>query len=185
MILARAFWLALPVVVAGILHMIVVRRRLLAALAVPIDLGRTLRGAPIFGPNKTWRGVLFMTLAPAVLGALQGFFYGAWAEREGVAPCPLDAAGYALLNLVLGLGYALGELPNSFAKRRLGIEPGKTSSRFFFVLDQADSVIAALLLGKLFFPIEWSVVLVGILALTALHLFLNAALYLARVRRNL
>lgn len=199
-VLARAFWLSLPVVIAGVLHMIVVRRNLLAALARPIDAGKTLGEKPIFGPNKTWRGLGFMTLAPAALGAFQGAAWGPWAERAGCAPFDLallgmslgaadgpiaQAAGYLVFNLVLGLGYALGELPNSFVKRRAGIEPGKTSSRVFFVVDQADSVVAALLLGKAFFPLEWRVVATGILALTLLHLALNAGLYLARVRRNL
>ena len=58
------------------------------------------------------------------------------------------ATGYAVVNAVLGLGYVLGELPNSFAKRRVKIQPGKTIGgvlgALFFVLDQADSVIAAI-----------------------------------------
>ncbi len=190
-LLARVFWLAAPVVLAGIVHMVVVKRNLLARLAVPLDGGRTLGGKPVFGPNKTWRGVVFMTLAPALLGALQGAAWGRWALGAGVAPFEQGAdvlalvASYACLNLALGFGYALGELPNSFIKRRVGIEAGKTSSAFFFVLDQADSVIAALLMGKAFFPIEWSVILLGMLALTLVHLALNAWLYLAKVRRNL
>jgi CDP-diglyceride synthetase len=190
-LLAQAFWLAAPVVIAGILHMIVVRRDFFAALKKPLDFGKKFRGEPIFGPNKTWRGLVFMTLAPAVLGAFQGYFYGFWAERERVAPFTIvpDAnhylQSYMLLNAVLGLGYALGELPNSFIKRRVGISPGKTISKFFFVLDQADSVIAALLLGWAFFPLDGRVVAVGIVALTLLHLALNAGLYFAKVRRNL
>jgi hypothetical protein len=199
-LLARIFWLAGPVVVAGLLHMIVVRRKVLAWLAVPIDGGKTLGGKPIFGPNKTWRGFVWMIGASAVMGAFQGYFYGEWAERANVAPCDLalvgldfhvaegplqQMVGYLLLNVALGAGYALGELPNSFVKRRANVEPGKTTSPFFFVLDQADSVVAALLLGKAFFPLEWSLVLWGMLALTLLHLAINAWLYLARVRKNL
>lgn len=200
LLLGKVFWLAAPVVIAGIVHMIVVRRDLFAALRVPLDGGRTLGGRPIFGPNKTWRGLVFMTLASMLLGAFQGLAWGAWAERAGVAPCDLarvpvglhvpegplaQAVGYAIFNFVLGLGYALGELPNSFVKRRIGIEPGKTSSKVFFVVDQADSVVAALGLGAIFFPLEGTVVVVGMLALTGVHLALNAGLWLARIRRNL
>jgi CDP-diglyceride synthetase len=188
LLLAKAFWLAAPVILAGVLHMIVVRRDLLAALKRPLDGGRTFRGEPIFGPNKTWRGVVFMTFAPALLGALQGLAWGEWARREGVEPCALPEPlvfGYADFNLVLGFGYALGELPNSFVKRRVGIEAGKTSSKIFFVIDQADSVVAALGLGALFFRLEWRLVLTGIVALTGVHLALNAGLYFAKVRRNL
>ena len=199
-LLARIFWLAGPVVVTGLLHMIVVRRKALAWLAVPIDGGKTLGGKPIFGPNKTWRGFVWMIGASAVAGGFQGYFYGEWAERVNVAPCDLalvglslhvaegplqQLVGYMLLNVALGAGYALGELPNSFVKRRWGVEPGKTTSPFFFFLDQADSVVAALLLAKAFFPLEWTLVLVGIVVLTLVHLALNAWLYLARVRKNL
>lgn len=200
-LVARAFWLAAPVVIAGILHMIVVRRDLFAALKRPLDGGRTFRGQPIFGPNKTWRGLAFMTLASPLLGAVQGLAWGEWAERAGLAPCDLAlfaigrhlttsvpvalAIGYAVTNLLLGLGYALGELPNSFVKRRVGIEPGKTSSRVFFVVDQADSVVAAFLVAKVRVPLDWDLIVVGIVVLTLLHLILNGALYLAKVRRNL
>ena len=188
LLVARAFWLSAPVVIAGLLHMIVVRRNLLAALKRPLDGGRTFRGQPIFGPNKTWRGVVFMTVGSALLGGFQGLSWGAWAEREGVQPCALPdphALGYALLGLALGFGYALGELPNSFVKRRAGIEAGKTSSKIFFVIDQADSVVAALLIGKLFFPLEWGLVVAGMVLLTLVHLAINAWLYFGKVRKNL
>ncbi len=188
LLIARVFWLAAPVILAGVLHMVVVRRDLLAALKKPLDGGKTFRGEPILGPNKTWRGVFFMTFATALLGALQGAAWGAFAARNEIDPCPLPAPpalGYGLFNLAIGFGYALGELPNSFVKRRAGVEAGKTTSALFFFVDQADSVVAALLLAKVFFPLEWTLVLWGIAVLTLVHLALNAGLYLGKVRRNL
>lgn len=204
LLVAQVFWLSLAVAVTGILHMFVVKADLLPALKVPIDGGRTLGGAPIFGPNKTWRGVFFMISGSAFVGAVQGGLGGAWAAGAGIevidfaglgrrlgAPADslLYAFGYAGVNAVLGLGYALGELPNSFLKRRLGIGAGNTSSglvgAFFFVFDQADSVVFALALGAAVFGYGAGVVLVGSICLTLLHLAINGSLYLLKVRRNL
>lgn len=200
--LAQAWWISAPVIVAGVAHMLVVRRGWFAGLARPLDGGRTLGGRPLLGPNKTWRGLLFMALAPLVLGGLQGAAWGPAAAAAGLEPIDLaglgarlgapgraaPCAGYALLGLVLGVGYGLGELPNSFLKRRLAIEPGKARAGLvgglFVLLDQADSVLAALSLALLL-GLPWAVFLAGVVSLTGLHLLLNAALYAARLRRNL
>jgi hypothetical protein len=195
-LIRQAFWLSLPVAVTGILHMVVVKAKLLEALKVPLDGGRTLGGERIFGDNKTWRGVVVMIAGSVAVGAIQGLLGGRWAEASGVECLPFarlgggsHLAGYALVNLVHGIGYVVGELPNSFAKRRLSITPGKTGAglagAFFFLLDQADSVVAALVVGQLVFGFGWKLVLVGALCLTGLHLFINASLYFTKVRRNL
>jgi CDP-diglyceride synthetase len=51
--------------------------------------------------------------------------------------------------LLLGIGYFIGELPNSFFKRQLGIAPGAIASgasgAVFWVTDQLDSVAGVLL----------------------------------------
>ena len=203
-LIGQAFWLSVAVALTGILHMVVVKKRWFAALATPIDGGRTIGGLPIFGENKTWRGVFVMIVGSALLGAVQGVLGGSWAERAGAACMdfggvglrvglprgPLAfAAGYALVNAVNGLGYALGELPNSFAKRRLAITPGRMGAgllgALFFLLDQADSVLAALGLGALVFGYGWKIFLVGSVCLTLLHLAINASLYAGKVRKNL
>jgi hypothetical protein len=191
-LIGQCFWLAGPVALTGILHMVAVKRNLWDRLAVPLDGGRTIGGRPIFGPNKTWRGVVFIVSCAAVLGALQGFLFGDWAARTGVSPIefqPPFALEYGLANALLGLGYVLGELPNSFLKRRLAIAPGATSRGLtgflFFLVDQADSVVVALALGALVFRYGWKIFLVGSVCLSLLHLAINGSLYLARVRKNL
>jgi hypothetical protein len=198
-LIVQALWLALAVTVSGVLHMVVVKKDLFSALRVPIDGGRTVGGERLFGDNKTWRGVVFMVAATALLGAVQGLAGGTWATSAGIAPMDFgawglasgalaQATGYALVNAVLGLGYVVGELPNSFAKRRLNITPGKTdgglTGKLFLVIDQADSVIAALVIGALLFGWSLAFVLVGIGTLTLLHLAFNFVLYVVKVRKN-
>jgi hypothetical protein len=203
-LVAQVYWLAASVALTGILHMVAVKKDLWPGLKIPLDGGRTLGGRPIFGANKTWRGVLFMVLVAGVIGALQGLVGGAWAERSGYACIDFGAvgalvgaprgtaalvAGYALVNLVLGLGYILGELPNSFIKRRIDIAPGKGGAgwvgKLFFVVDQLDSALAALFLGALFFPLGWRIVVVGALCFALLHFAVTGLLFLARIKREL
>ena len=92
----------------------------------PIDGGATFRGRRVFGDNKTWRGV-------ACAGRLRR--RGRRAEiphRRPVGSLAVIDYGEAnpfTLGAAMGLGAMLGELPNSFVKRRLDIAPGGGASR--------------------------------------------------------
>src|SRR5438445_5057346 len=101
-------WMALPV-----------SRR----FAIPLDGGRTFRGQRLFGANKTLRGFVIMVPATGVSFALLADVAGRL--PSGLAgPWPVPSADYALLGMWAGLGFMLGELPNSFVKRQLGVAPG-------------------------------------------------------------
>lgn len=190
-------WLALPVIISGVFHMVVVKRGWLAGLATPLDGGRCWRGRRIFGDNKTWRGVLVMIGAGALGGAAQGALGGtplasvsALGDVWLLDETPLGyALQYGAAHALFGFGYALGELPNSLLKRQIDIAPGKAGAgllgAFFLLLDQADSVAACLLVGWLAFPLGGALVLLSITSMTALHLALNAALHRGGVRKNL
>src|SRR6185503_14476632 len=130
--LVTALILAVPPLVAGLLHMAVVRLDLLPALKRPIH-------ARALGPNKTWRGMVVMPLAASVGVYLARSFERAAGDRMLVSLYDRSAL---LLGVALGLAYALFELPNSYFKRRLGIPPGKLPERrrwLFGLLDQTDS----------------------------------------------
>lgn len=202
----KVLWLALPVVVSASAHMVVVKKGLFSRLAIPIDGGRSLGEARVFGDNKTWRGFVFVPLASALAGSIQGALGGSFAEQAGLqcvdaraifgveplfgAPDFLRlAAGYAVVGFVLGLGYVLGELPNSFAKRRLGVHPGERApglyGPLFFIVDRTDSVLAAFALGALVFSYSISVVAAGVFCLSFVHLAVSAALYKARIKKSI
>lgn len=124
-----------PVVFGGVLHMLVVTRDYLPRLKVPIY-------TPWFGKNKTWRGVIAVTFLttigallvyPIELSTLSLFSVSL---LHGVPIIVLGVAG--------GLGYVVGELPNSFIKRRLGAQPGEMPEKLtdaFIAFDQVDSAI--------------------------------------------
>lgn len=168
--------LALPLVVGGIIHMVIVKMDILSYLKKPIHHSW-------FGANKTWRGFLVMPLAtwPGVVMSRHIEMLA-----ETTAPLFIPHPSFTLA-LVLGLAYCLAELPNSFLKRRLGILEGQTSSRykwFFVILDQADSAIGCLIAYKLLMPISWAVFLSTIFIGTFVHLFFNVLLFTIKLRKN-
>ncbi len=134
-----ALWVVAPILGAYVAHAPVLRFDLLRRLAVPLDGGLTVRGRRIFGANKTWRGVVVMfvgVLTTTLLAAQSPTWANHWP-----APLRMHPIVYAAL---LGLGFVAGELPNSFLKRQLGIQPGARRRSVLGValsiFDQADFV---------------------------------------------
>lgn len=165
-----AFVLMVPLIVSGIAHMIVVRLDLLPRLRVPVH-------RKFFGPNKTWRGFIVMPLAtiPGVLLAS-----AIWPEHFG-------STSAGVLGALLGLGYAVAELPNSFLKRRLGVAPGKRPERrrfLFTLLDQADSGPGCALVYLVVMNVPAVTLLAFMLLGPGVHLMANFSLYLAGLRKE-
>ena len=91
----------------------------------PIDAGRTfLDGRPIFGSRKTFRGFF----AGLIIGTFVGFLQN-----------------NLLLGFMLSLGALVGDLTESFIKRRLGFLPGTS----FPVADQLDFIVGSILFSLL------------------------------------
>jgi hypothetical protein len=88
---------------------------------------------------------------------------------------------------IYGLGYVLGELPNSFLKRRLGVAAGDRSPRFGslqYVADQVDSVIGCLIALRTFHrPTRAEVISAAVLG-SALHIGIDRSLYTLGVKRR-
>lgn len=136
-----------------------------------------------FGLNKTWRGFLIMPLAtwPGVLLSqnLEPLF-------DLNTQLLVDRSSF-VLSLALGLGYCLAELPNSFMKRRLGIQEGKTSEKnkwLFVILDQADSAVGCIIAYRILIPLSWVTMVSTVIVGTVIHLGFNVLLYKCGVRKN-
>ena len=150
------FFLLLPLVISGILHMVVVKRHVFPGLAVPI-------AQPIFGANKTWRGVVLMPLFGSCGLTLSVWTQDTWVFGRGPLPVHLgEWSSIVALGGCLGLGYVLFELPNSFLKRRLGIAPGEAAESWrilFFLLDRLDSATGCALVYLIFGVAPFSVIM--------------------------
>jgi hypothetical protein len=176
----EVLWLPLliitPAVVGGVLHSVAIKLGLLRGLAVPLSIHW-------FGSHKTYRGFVLMPL-----GCVLGVYLATTIE----AALPMAYhAGFGQITgwvagLALGLAYMLFELPNSFAKRRLGVVDGMLAAGsmrpVFLVADQVDSVIGCVVVCALFFDVSATVLLATLTIGVGAHMATNLALYLAGVR---
>ena len=74
-------FLIVAFVLAGLLQSLWLRSRVSRVLAIPLDGGRTFRGRPILGENKTLRGFVVMIPA-AALGVCRGCYRGFSSARS-------------------------------------------------------------------------------------------------------
>ncbi len=151
---ACSIFLFVSLVAAGVGQTLWLRSSASRRFKHTLDGGRTFRGRRIFGDNKTWAGFVVMVPATgaAFLFARQlssispGMAEGLWA---------LSPLAYGLLGCWTGLGFMLGELPNSFLKRQWRIGAGQPphsplARMLCFTVDQVDSIVGGLLALSVF-----------------------------------
>ena len=135
-------WLLAPLLAGALVHGLCMKHGWLGALARPIDGGRRWRGRPIFGHSKTFRGPLCVAAGTAAAFAVQQPLL---ARVDALGSLVELAALPWWLGALAGAGAELAELPNSFAKRRLGIAPGATARGslgvVFYAWDQLDLLL--------------------------------------------
>jgi CDP-diglyceride synthetase len=164
----------------------------LPKLMRPMDNGRVCRDKErLFGDNKTWKGFWGMIVFAMVSNLLWGLLCGANPFLQAHHYLYMNHGNTPAFNLftgfLIGLAYAVFELPNSFLKRRFRIVPGKTSKGWkavlFVILDQADSIFGCVLViaisircRAVLFPVRCS--------RAATHIVINALLYAMKLRKN-
>ena len=153
-----ATFLILAFVTAGFVQTFWLRSQVSKRFQRPIDGGRMFRGIRIFGDNKTWRG--FIAIVPGVGFAFVLFriLFAAFPYRVLEGLWPLSILQFGILGCLVGIGFMLGELPNSFVKRRLGVPPGEAAEgpfarRICFLVDRFDSILGGMLVLALVVPV--------------------------------
>jgi len=183
------FLLFFPVILGGIFNMIFVKSPFLNGLKKPMDFSKNGKdGKRIFGDNKTWKGFLGMILGTMLSALLMSFFVNQFPFLQERSIIPFEQREFLLEGFLLGLGYALAELPNSFIKRRINIAPGKNISGlkglFFGFIDQVDSVIGSSLALMLLLPLSWVDFLILVFMGALIHYVINIGLYLAGLKKQ-
>ena len=192
MLIVKLYMTLLGPILAGVVNSIFCKLDVLKSLKKPLDFNKKINGKRIFGDNKTWKGLLGYIFFNIIFMILVGIIYKA-TNIEHLNFFYINHKNTLIYNIIvgalLGLFYALFELPNSFMKRRLDIKPGKTikgpKKYFFIFLDQADSVFGVALVVWMFYPIGIKVYLLYILVGAVTHLVINMLLYLLHLRKNL
>lgn len=142
-LVAQVLYLFTPLLASAVLSGVVIRFDLAHWLKRPIDGGATFRGHRLFGDSKTWRGIAVAVVGSIVTVAVQRYALADFAttlvrvDYRHVSPVLFGGA--------MGAGATLGELPNSFVKRQLGIAPGSTTRSplrvLFYLWDQVDLLL--------------------------------------------
>lgn len=171
----EAFLIIFPVLLAGLTFIFVLKKGWFSFLKKPIDGGVFWKNKPILGKNKTWLGFIAMSIGTAFYGIiLMGF-------------TKLQVPGISRAT-ILGFVYSLGELPNSFIKRRYGIAEGKTASAgfakvFFQIIDIIDSVIAVSIAARFLYGISFKTMMAMIIMGSLIHLSTDALMIFLRLKK--
>jgi hypothetical protein len=187
--LIRALFIVVAFVIAGLVHSAWLGSRWSRALMMPLDGGVCFRGRRLFGDNKTLRGFVVMVPAAAAAFWLLWILISTTLPTVAVALWWLSPSGYAVLGAWAGLGFMLGELPNSFLKRQLDIAPGtapgtRIAAVVSFAADRLDSILGMLLAVSFVAPtprLTWVyVIVIG----PAIHLSFSVLLYRLGVKER-
>ena len=159
----------IPILFAGLTFIYYLRWNKISLLNTPLDMGLKINGKRIFGENKTLKGPIFMSIFTAIYGYI---IFGIVQYKQTVY---IDQLYSIRAFLLIGASYSLGELPNSFIKRQLGISPGLTPTKglyyfFFRLFDTFDSLIVVGLLYYLFFHFSKLSIIISILLGGIIHL---------------
>ena len=193
MTIVKMYITLLSAIVAGLANSIFCKLNILSVLKKPIDNGKILKDKKrIFGNNKTWKGLIGYIILNTIFSIIFGFIWK-YTKLEYLNYFYINHNNELLYNLLigflLGLFYALFELPNSFIKRRLGIKEGKTTKDIykvlFIFLDQADSIFGMALVVWMFYPLGIKLYILFILVGALTHILLNMLLYFLHIRKNM
>lgn len=191
--ISHLLFVLIPLVGAGILNMLFVNLPLLTSWRVPMDGGKVMSdGKRLFGDNKTWKGFVGMivTTSACMSGMELWVKSSDWANDLSIIPFrtfdfPLNGPLYGA---IWGLAYVLAELPNSYIKRRVGINAGENrpglSGNLFKLMDQSDSVIGCVLVMPLFCPLQLVDGVAVVVLATGVHFVSNIFLFLVGLKKQ-
>jgi CDP-2,3-bis-(O-geranylgeranyl)-sn-glycerol synthase len=148
-----SLWFFLPAGVANMSPIFVARIPVLNKFNQPIDVGKTLRGVPIFGPHKTWRGLASGVLAGVIVLWLQQLAYTNYQWAVNISDgLDYNSLPIILLGALLGFGALTGDMIKSFFKRRVGQQSGDS----WFPFDQLDYIAGGLLASSIVVRLEFA-----------------------------
>ncbi len=134
------------------------------SVAAPIDGGRKFMGKPLFGANKTWRGLVGGLACGFIVAAVEGHFI------------PILFA----VGVLSSIGTHVGDLLASFVKRRRGVRTGEST----FLLDAYMFLIFAFLFAAFLGNLPGIPGIIFIVILTGvLHRATNIGAYKLNIKK--
>lgn len=184
LVIAQAFTLMLPITFSGLTLIVCMRKGWLAKLDVPLDAGLQLGGAPLIGRSKSLRSlVIYLIVATVVTSALHLISL----------QTDLIATVYKANPLVLAplatVAYLLGEISNSFIKRRLGIATsgqvvGSGAGRIQAIFDNIDGMLTSGLVFIFIYGVPTEVLIASFVLAIVTHLSTDALMRRLHLKRK-
>ncbi len=166
-IIIKIFWLLLP---AGIANMSPVLFKWIPFLSTPIN-------KRLFGAHKTYRGFVIAIISAILIVYIQKLLYP---YMQNYSLVDYSTINILFLGFLLGFGAMLGDLVQSFFKRRKGIAPGKQ----WVPWDQLDWIIGALILVSFVVKLSVFEIIAALVLFGVLHPIINLIGYTLQIKKN-
>jgi hypothetical protein len=181
-------YLFFPLLVGLALHGFCIKYDTAAFLCRPIDQGLSFRGKRIFGDNKTYRGVVVVSLGTMIGFGLQSLVLHRLRSVRSVELFDYTFFKSVAIGLAVGAAAMLSELPNSFIKRRFEIAPGSVAKGWkraiFYVYDQIDFLLGAWLVLAIAVPVTAGRVLFSAGLLLVAHQLMSSVGHALGMRKT-
>lgn len=168
----QCFYFILPAYFANMAPVIVKKINI---LKIPLDFNKTLKNKPIFGKNKTFRGLIFGVVFSTIITYMQFQLYNMDFFKNLSL---LNYSNWLLFGILIGFGALIGDLVKSFIKRRIGIAPGNR----FLPWDQTDFIFGAFLFTYFLVKPSIAVIATTLLLSFVLHITVNHIAFYLHIR---
>lgn len=173
--LFKCFYFMLPVYFANMAPVMI--KGSFKELKVPVDFGTKLDSHTIFGRHKTFRGLIFGIVFAIIIAFIQYMLY----DIEFFKLISfIDYSNWLLLGVLLGSGAVMGDLVESFFKRRLNVKPGKP----LIPWDQLDFVIGSLIFIYPIYRLSLAQIATILILSFVLHVTINHTAYYLKIRKE-
>ncbi len=158
-----------PLVLSNSIHMVLVKVGVFKVWEKPIH-------THLFGNNKTWRGFV---LVPLLNGMITALWIGSF---------PNDILEPFFFGVLFGLAYMLAELPNSYIKRKLGIQSGEKHPNYpvlFTLMDKSDSAFLVSILYGLVFQKSLFTIFFLFIGSVLIHFLVSCLLVQLQIKKSI
>ena len=155
-------------------------KKILAKFSVPIDFGIKIKGKELFGRNKTWRGFIVGIITGVLISGIQALLYYRYNFFQKYTIVDYRYVNFVIFGSLMGAGALIGDLIESFIKRRFN----KPSGRPWFPWDQVDWIIGSMLLSSIVFIPAKKTIIVTLILYIIVHLCSDRVVYWLGIKKR-
>ena len=173
----KCIYFAMPAYIASTAP-IFAKNILKERFSAPMDFNKKfVDGKPFLGRSKTFRGLIAGILVGALISYIQ---YQLYAFPFFQALSFYDYSNWLSFGILLGLGALMGDMIESFIKRRINLKPGDK----FVPWDQIDYTIGALIFVMPIYQVDLIQALIIIVSGFMLQIFSSHFAFYTGIRNE-